>query len=145
MATSPKAPTPQTFEELLEAAAHEPKRERVDLSQHFGQPEGSVVFCFREPSVAEVFAANEEAPMIVRLYQFPESLARTVTMMGRSVESITPPTTEVPRRAIANLAKTNMPAFLTLVGAWQKVFPDLTDLGGAAEEAKKGASQETEE
>lgn len=140
MATPPE--TPGTLEELLASYHHEPKRVSVDLSTHFGAPPGSVVFSFREPTVAEVFAANEESAMLMSLHQFPESLARTVAMMGRCVESVMPPSTEVPRRAIANLANKNMAAFLALVGAWQSVFPDLTNLQEAAEEAKKGASED---
>lgn len=112
---------------------------QVDISSFFGLKEGSKVWTYREPDIAETYQIPlDAAKLLQHALSFPENLRLTIAMLAMGHVSPAPGKDDPPiALEYLRLAKTNKRLFNYLAGRFNEAFPHLMGSKAALEEEKK--------
>lgn len=116
----------------------------IDVSEFFGEPEGTTVFHYQEPDIAKTYQIPEDAGKLAKhAPDFPEHLRLTVAMLAIGHQS--PPSEDIPVGLLyLRIAEKNKRLFSVLAAQFNAAFPHLMGSKAALEEEKKTGG-ETEE
>jgi len=111
----------------------------VDVSSFFGLPEGSKIWTYREPDIAEVYQIPLDAEkLLAHALSFPENLRLTIAMLAMGHVSPEPGKDDPPiALEYLRLAKTNKRLFNYIASRFNTAFPHLMGSKAALEEEKK--------
>ncbi len=112
---------------------------QVDVSSFFGLPEGSKVWTYREPDIAEMYQIPVDAAKLrSHASNFPENLRLTVAMLAMGHVSPEPGKDDPPLALeYVRLAKKNKVFFSYLAARFNDAYPHLMGSRAALEEEKK--------
>lgn len=123
----------------LRAAIPEHKREiaSVDLSEVFGQPEGTEIFQFSEPSIAHMEESARRGRRI--RINYPDLSQETAVSVALLAFCHVAPTGDdlLPLQFYSDIASRNEPLFLKINTAFTAAFPWISDLAEMAREKKE--------
>lgn len=109
----------------------------VDVSAFVGEAEGSEIFRFVEPDIAQIYQIPIDALRLRKSYpDWPENLRQNVVMLALAHRE--PPTEEIPKGLLyAQIAEKNKALFTYLSAAFNARFPYLMGSKETEEEEKK--------